>query len=86
VALVAVGFVLFGCAGLLLYYAARDSKNRKIGQLAIVINLAWVIGSYAGLLLGVFSVNSAGKWAIAIVAEVVFVFTAAEFIALRKSM
>jgi uncharacterized membrane protein YecN with MAPEG domain len=85
VALVAVGIVLLRYAGLLFYYAARDSQNRRIGQLAIFLNLAWAIGSTAGLLLEVFPVNSAGKWAIAIVAEVPFVFAFAEFIALRKS-
>ena len=80
-----MGIVLLGYAELLLYYAARDSQNRRVGPLAIDLNLAWVIGSYAGLLSGVFPVNSAGKWVIAIVTEVAFVLAAAEFITLRKS-
>ena len=84
-ALAAVGIVLLGYAGMLLYYAAREERNRNIGWLAIILNLGWVIGSYAGLLLGIFPVNTAGKWAIAIVAEVVFIFAVAEYIALRKS-
>jgi hypothetical protein len=84
-ALVAVGIVLLGYAGLLLYYAARESQNRRIGSMAIILNMAWVIGSYAGLLFGVFPVNATGKWAIAIVAEVVFIFAVAEFIAIRRS-
>ena len=83
-ALAAVGVVLLGYAGMLLYFAGRESQNRSVARIAIVLNLAWVAASYIGLLLGLFPVNSAGKWAIAIVAEVVFIFAVAEFIALRR--
>jgi hypothetical protein len=84
-ALMVVGVVLLGYAGMLLYYVSRESHSRLVAQIAIVLNLAWVVGSYAGLLLGLFPVNTAGMWAIAIVAEVVFMFAIAEFIAIRKS-
>ena len=84
-AVMVVGVVLLGYAGMLLYYASRESHNRLVAQIAIVLNLAWVVGSYAGLLLGLFPVNTTGMWAIAIVAEVVFMFAIAAFIAIRKS-
>ena len=84
-ALAVVGVVLLGYAGMLLFYAGRETQNRAVGQLAIVLNLVWVTASYGGLLLGMFPVNSAGKWAIAIIAEVVFLFAIAEFIALRRN-
>ena len=84
-AVMVVGVVLLGYAGMLLYYASRESHSRLVAQIAIVLNLAWVVGSYAGLLLGLFPVNTTGMWAIAIVAEVVFMFAIAAFIAIRKS-
>jgi len=80
----AVGAVLLGYAAMLLYFAGRESQNRMIAQIAIVLNLIWVIGSYAGLILGWFPVNTAGKWAIALAAEAVAIFAILEFIALRR--
>jgi hypothetical protein len=82
--LTVVGLLLLAYAGLLLYYASKESFNRRIGWLAIELNLLWVVGSYVGLLLGLFPVNTAGKWAIAIIAEAVLVFAVLEFVALRR--
>lgn len=65
-------------------FAKRGSNNRKLAIEAIILNLAWVVISTLGLLLGWFDVNTVGKWAIALVAEAVFVFGALEFIGLRR--
>ncbi|HET6446513.1 MAG TPA: hypothetical protein VFI27_18235 [candidate division Zixibacteria bacterium] len=40
--LMVVGVVLLGYAGMLLYYSSRESHNRLVSQIAIVLNLAWV--------------------------------------------
>jgi hypothetical protein len=82
--LVLLGVVLLLYGGDLLYFAAREPRNRRVAQAAIFLNMLWVIGSYLGLLMGWFPVNTAGKWAIALVAEVVLVFAILEIIALRR--
>jgi hypothetical protein len=83
-AFIALGLVLLGYGGGLLYYAGRQPENRLVAKAAIVLNLLWVLGSYMGLLLGWFPVNTAGKWAIALVAEVIFIFALAELYAIRR--
>jgi hypothetical protein len=84
IALVVLGFVLLGYGAMLLFFADREPVNRRVAQIAIVLNLLWVVDSYAGLLFGFFPVNTAGKWAIALIAEVVFVFGLLEIYALRR--
>lgn len=84
-ALLILGFVLLAYGLTLLAFAGRDPENRRIAWLAIILNGLWVLGSYLGLLLGWFPVNTAGKWAIALVAEVVALFAILEFIALRRA-
>ncbi len=83
-ALVILGVVLLGYGGILLFYAGKEPEIVRIAQIAIVLNILWVIGSYLGLLLGWFPVNTAGKWAIALIAEVVFLFAVLEIVALRR--
>ena len=85
IALVGLGVVLLGYGVLLLFFANRESANRRVAQIAIVLNMLWVVDSYAGLLLGFYPVNTAGKWAIALIAEVVFVFGLLEIYALRRA-
>jgi hypothetical protein len=84
IALVVLGFVLLGYGAMLLFFADREPVNRRVTQIAIVLNMLWVVDSYAGLLFGFFPVNTAGKWAIALIAEVVFVFGLLEIYALRR--
>ena len=82
-------------SGLILILGAKGPpKKGKIifgnveqagAKLAIVLNILWVIVSYAGILFGWFPVNSAGKWAIALIAEAVFIFAVIEFITLRRA-
>jgi hypothetical protein len=83
IALTLVGVVLLSYAAMLFYVAGRNLEQAG-AKLAIILNLLWVIVSYAGLLLGWFPVNSAGKWAIALIAEAVMILAIIEFIALRR--
>jgi hypothetical protein len=85
VALALTGVVLLGYAFGLLYWAAREHANRRVARVVIILNLLWVAVSYGGLLLGLFPLNSTGKWAVALVAEAVFIFAVVEYIALRRS-
>ncbi|HUS94155.1 MAG TPA: hypothetical protein VMZ24_03150 [Patescibacteria group bacterium] len=83
-ALILLGVVLLSYAAMLFFFAGRNLEQAG-ARLAIILNLTWVIVSYAGLLSGWFPVNSAGKWAIALVAEAVMIFAIVEFIALRRA-
>lgn len=83
--LIVLGLVLLGYGAILLYTAGRSDMNHVVAWLAIVLNGIWVIASYLGLFLGWFPVNTAGNWAIALVAEAVAVFAVLEYIALRRS-
>lgn len=83
-ALVILGVVLLGYGAMLLFFAGREPAGRRVAQIAIALNILWVVDSYAGLLFGFFPVNTAGKWAIAIIAEVVFVFGLLQIYALRR--
>jgi hypothetical protein len=84
IVLVVVGFVLLGYAGMLFFVAGRGIEQEG-AKLAIILNILWVILSYTGLIFGWFPVNSAGKWAIALIAEAVLIFAIIEFIALRRA-
>ena len=84
VALVILGFVLLGYGAVLFYFSDKTPINRRVAQVAIVLNMLWVVDSYAGLLFGFFPVNTAGKWAIALIAEAVFVFGLLQIVALRR--
>jgi hypothetical protein len=83
-ALVVLSLVLLGYGAMLLFFEDRSPANRRVAQIAVVLNMLWVIDSYAGLLVGFFPVNTAGKWAIALIAEAVFVFGVLQIVALRR--
>ena len=78
------GLVFMAYGLMLLYFAGRGSNSRRIGQIAIVLNLLFVAGVYAGLLLNLFPVSTTGKWVFALVAEVVLIFAVLEYIGLRR--
>lgn len=82
--LVGDGLLFIGFGILLLYFAGRDPDSRRIGTVAIVLNLLFVVGVYAGLLFNLFPINTTGKWIMAFVAEAVFIFAILEFIGLRR--
>lgn len=77
---VGLGLILFGAA--LIYYGRRDAVVRATALTAGVLNLAW-LGGTAVILLGGW-LNLMGSWAIALVGDVVLVFTVLEYIGLRK--
>ena len=84
VVLVGLGFVLLVYGAMLLFFAGREPVNRRVTQIAIVLNMLWVVDSYAGLFFGIFPINTAGKWAIAFIAEVVLIFGILEIVGLRR--
>ena len=82
--LVAVGVLLMIYAADLWYISTRETLDHRWLMLAIGLDLAWVIGSAVLLFSGWLPLTTAGKWTIAIVADIVLVFAGVQYYALRK--
>ena len=77
-----VGLVLYAAG--LFREGAREPLNRQFAVVAILLDLAWVVGSAVLLLTNWLPFTTAGSWAVAIVADVVAVFAILQFIGLRR--
>jgi hypothetical protein len=82
--LVGIGIALFAWAALLLWGSLQMEVPRWLVWLAIDGDLSWVLGSVVIVLLPALSLSTAGKWTIAIVADIVLLFAIWQFYALRK--
>ena len=82
--LIGIGVGLFAWSLLLFWGSMQVEIPRWLAWLAIDGDLAWVAASVIVLLLPAFSLTTAGKWAIAITADIVLVFAIWQFIALRR--
>ncbi|GAB4151839.1 MAG: hypothetical protein Tsb009_27380 [Planctomycetaceae bacterium] len=80
--LVAIGVSLVAFAAGLVLNAKRPTVNQREAWIAVVLDLAWVVGSVVVIFTGVLSTT--GNWAVAIVADVVLVFAILQFRGLRK--
>jgi hypothetical protein len=78
-----VAAILFGVW--LIRYAAREPANRQVALIAATSNAAGFLLGMAGLALGWFPLTAAGKWALALIAEVVAFYAALEFYALWRT-
>jgi hypothetical protein len=83
--LIGIGIGLFAWAVLLFWGSLQLEVPRWIAWLAIDGDLAWVIGSVVVVLLPALSLSIAGKWTIAIIADVVLLFAIWHFFALPKT-
>ena len=77
-----LGIGLLGYAGWLLWNARREKIKIGDAWIAVILDMVWVLGSYALLFAVRFS--SGGKWAVALVAEVVFLFGVMQWLGLRR--
>jgi hypothetical protein len=67
----------------LLWLNARKAKIKMTGAwVAIVMDVVWVIGSYALIVVVPFSVG--GKWVMALVAELVLAFAVLQWMGVRR--
>jgi len=82
VSLAVLGVSLIVYAALLWLNARRPKVRMPDAWVAIMMDVAWVVGSYAVILLVPFSVR--GKWMIALVAELVLVFAVLQWLGIRK--
>ncbi|MEO5887682.1 MAG: hypothetical protein ABIQ77_08465 [Anaerolineales bacterium] len=77
-----VGLILYGIE---VYLAARANPvNRDIATFAVYADLAWVLLSAVLIFANLVDFTTAGKWAIAIIADIVLVFAILQFVGLRR--
>ena len=77
-----LGIGLLGYGAWLLWNARREEIKIVEAWIAVILDIVWVVGSYALLFAVRFSVG--GKWAVAVVAEMVFLFAVMQWLGLRR--
>jgi hypothetical protein len=79
-ALVGISLVVYAA---LLWLSARKAKIKITDAwVAIAMDLVWVVGSYA--LIAVVPFSAGGKWAVALVAELVLAFAVLQWMGIRR--
>ncbi|HEY6250902.1 MAG TPA: hypothetical protein VI685_13155 [Candidatus Angelobacter sp.] len=80
--LAVLGIGLLAYAAWLLWTATRRQIKMVDAWIAVILDMAWVVGSYALLFAVQFS--SGGKWVMVAVAELVFLFGVMQWLGLRR--
>jgi hypothetical protein len=79
-----LGVILILYAIDLFWVTSRPQLDIRFGWAAVVLDLAWVLGSLVLLLTDLLPLTTAGKWIIAILADIVLVFAIVQFIGIRR--
>jgi hypothetical protein len=82
VSLVILGIGLIAYAATLILNARRPAIKITDAWIAVIMDLAWVVGSYVLILVVPFSTG--GKWVIASVAELVLAFAILQWLGIRR--
>ena len=82
VSLAPLGIGLLGYAGWLLWNARREKIKIVDAWIAVALDMVWVVASYA--LLFAVRFRNGGKWVVALVAELVFLFGVLQWFGLRR--
>ena len=80
--LITMGISLLTFAIALMAFARKKPIKLLDAWIAVILDLAWVIGSYP--LLFVVPFNTSGKWTVGIVAEVVLLFALVQWLGIRR--
>ena len=80
--LTSLGIGLLGYAGWLFWNASREQIKIVDAWIAVALDMVWVAGSYTLLFAVRFSIG--GKWAVAVVAELVLLFGVMQWLGLRR--
>jgi hypothetical protein len=76
----AIGLLVF--AGWLLWNARRQKIRLVDAWIGVALDMVWVVGSY--VLLFAVEFTTGGKWAVGLVAELVFLFGVLQWLGLRR--
>jgi len=82
VSLTILGISLIGYAALLGLNARRPRIRISDAWVAVIMDVVWVVGSYALIFAVPFSVG--GKWVLAMVAELVLAFAVVQWLGIRR--
>lgn len=82
VSLAILGFGLLVFAVTLVINARRQQVKTSDAWIVVLMDLAWVLGSYMLIFVVPFSIE--GKWVVGVVAELVSVFALLQFIGIRR--
>jgi hypothetical protein len=82
IGLTVVAFSLAGYAVILLINARRQKIKISDAWMAVILDAIWVTGSYALIFAVPFTLH--GKWLIAVVAEIVFLFAVLQSFGIRR--
>jgi hypothetical protein len=82
VSLATLGISLIVFAGLLWLNARRPRIKISDAWVAVIMDSAWVVGSYT--LIFVVPFSAGGKWTVALVAELVLAFAIVQWMGIRK--
>jgi hypothetical protein len=80
--LISLGVGLLVFAVILVLFAQKKPIRLANAWIAVVMDAAWVIGSYP--LLFVVPFSTSGKWIVGIVAEVVMIFALVQWLGIRR--
>jgi hypothetical protein len=80
--LLSLGIGLVGFAVFLFFSARRKVVSVPQARFIVLMDIIWVVGSYA--LLFVVPFSASGKWLVGIVAEFVLAFAIAQWLGIRK--
>ena len=80
--LIGVGALLLVYAAALLLNARRVTVCQTEASLAVLLNIAWVVGSVGLLFVG--SLSTVGNWTVTIAANIVLLFAVLQFYAIRR--
>jgi hypothetical protein len=80
-----IGVGLIGFAIYLLWASNQSGQSlANHGKFAIAGDLIWVLASWVIILGNLVAFSTAGTWAVAIVAEIVFVFAVVQYFGVRR--
>jgi hypothetical protein len=80
--LMALGIGLLVFAAIVVFFSRKKPIKLLDAWIAVILDAAWVLGSYP--LLFVVPFSTSGKWVVGIVAEVVMVFALMQWLGIRR--
>ncbi len=82
ITLIVLGISLIAFAATLVINARRKTVKVSDAWVAVMMDLAWVVGSYVLLFIVPFSTD--GKWVVGVVAELVLAFAVLQWVGIRR--
>lgn len=79
-----LGILLTAYALVVFSQSRTQPVNLSFARFAIVADVLWVLGSAVLVFTDLVAFTTAGKWAIAIIADIVLVFAIAQYVGLRR--